>query len=66
MSLNKTKLWSIFKGFLISGTAAGLTYIIDNISELELGNNQVWVVAMFGILIQTLRKLLEKEEVKNV
>ena len=56
----KEKLISIGKGALIAGTGAILTYLAENLSQVDFGDYTPVVVALLSVLVNTGRKLLSK------
>jgi len=55
-SLNLTDVAVIGKNALLVAVAAGLTYVVENISSLDLGATGVMLVPVVTVVINTLVK----------
>ena len=55
-SLNLTDVAVISKNALLVAVAAGLTYVVENISDLDLGATGVMLVPVVTVVINTLAK----------
>lgn len=60
VALNKQNLKKVGVGALIAGAGAVLTYAIDAVPSLELGQWSPVVVACLSILVNFLRKISEE------
>lgn len=56
--LNKTDLTKIGTGAMIAGVGAVLTYLVEVLPNIELGDYSPIVVALFSILANAVRKWL--------
>lgn len=55
-SLNSTDVISIAKNTALVAVAAGLTYLGENISDMDLGNAGVMIVPFATVVINTVIK----------
>lgn len=59
--MNKEKLISILKGALIALSAGGTASLISYLSGLDWSQYGIWAQAVAAVVINALRKLLEKD-----
>ena len=64
-SLNASDLVNLGKNALLVGVAAMLTYVGENVTDLDLGTAGVMIVPVVSIAIDTLVKWLKNNEKKN-
>lgn len=64
-SLNASDLVNLGKNALLVGVAAMLTYVGENVTDLDLGTAGVMLVPVVSIAIDTLVKWLKNNEKKN-
>ena len=56
--LNKTDLTKILTGASIAGAGAGLAFLVETIPFIDFGEYSPFVVALFSILANSVRKYL--------
>jgi hypothetical protein len=64
-SLNTTDLLNLGKGAALVGLAAVLTFIGENISEVDLGATGVMIVPVVSVAIDTLVKWIKNNTKKD-
>ena len=64
-SLNTTDLLNLGKGAALVGLAAVLTFIGENISEVDLGTTGVMIVPVVSVAIDTLVKWIKNNTKKD-
>ena len=55
--MNKEALVKVGKGALIAGAGAALTYLLEAVPGLDLGQSTPIVVALLSVLVNVIRKL---------
>lgn len=67
-TLDLTDFWGLAKNALVVGSAATLTYLAQNLAQLDLGHMGSLVVPVVAVGLDTIIKWLknnEKDEVKE-
>jgi hypothetical protein len=63
--LDLQDLWNVGKGALLVGSAAGLTYVAQNLGDIDFGEFGVLLVPIASTALSTLIEWLKDNDAEN-
>lgn len=64
--LNKNDIWSIILMGLLVGLASFLTYLLENIGHLNLGESTVFIVPIISVVITSIIRWIKDYTKQNI